>query len=168
MTHPPFPRQFEHVHMAGKVGADIGMGVDQRIAHAGLGAEMDDRLDRMIGEQRLKCRHVGKVQFGEGEQLAMALFERRDPIALERDLIIVVEIVDADHGAPVGQQPVGHRHADEAGRAGYQDRQSVILLDRADRRVAARAMAVHRQSDARCKALSLISRSIQASMRRNT
>ena len=122
MPDPPFARQFQHVDMPRQVGADIGVRVDQRITHPRLRAQMDDRFDHLIGQRVLHRIHIGKILLVEGEQLAMGGVQPFQPRALQGHGIIVVHIVDADHGMALRHQPVGNRHADKSGRAGDQYR----------------------------------------------
>ena len=74
----------------------------------------------MLGEQRRHAVRVGKVEFDEAKvrricQLGAArVFQLR--------IVIGVEIVDADHGAAVFQQPLGDVKADKAGGAGDENR----------------------------------------------
>ena len=92
---------------------------------------MDDRFDHLIGERRLQRAHVGKVEFVKGEQAAMRRLQRGDPVALERDRIIVVYVVDPDDGKAPGEKLVGDVHANKARHAGYQYGHALLLpLDR--------------------------------------
>ncbi len=125
MPHPPLTREFQHVDMPRQVGAHIGVRIDQRIAHAGLRAEMDDRFDHLIGKRCLQRIIVGEIQLVKGEQLAMRLFQRGNPVPLQRHGIIIVHIIDADHGMALRHEPIGDGHADKAGRAGDQYRHAL-------------------------------------------
>lgn len=127
MPHPPFPRQFEHIDMPRKVGTDIGVRIDERVANPRLGAQVDDRLDHLVVQRSLNRVHVRKVQFMEGEEPAMSLMQRIEPGALERYGIIIIEIVDADDGMTLRHQPVGDVHTDEAGCAGDKNRHAISL-----------------------------------------
>ncbi len=49
------------------------------------------------------------------------LLHVRDPVLLQLDRIIIVEIVDADDRFAAREQAKGAVHADEAGRAGDED-----------------------------------------------
>jgi hypothetical protein len=75
---------------------DIGHGIGKRIAHPGLGGQIHHALGAMdvedLGQSGAVCDiepHVGVVRMIEGA---------RQPCLLEPDVIVVVEIVDPDHG----------------------------------------------------------------------
>ena len=58
---------FQHVEKADDVGVRVGVRVDQRVAHAGLGGEIHHKGKAMGREQRRHRRAVGKVQLLEPE-----------------------------------------------------------------------------------------------------
>jgi hypothetical protein len=49
--------------------------------------------------------------------------EPREPIALELRVVVVVEVVQADHAVAARKQQLRHVHADETGRAGDENLQ---------------------------------------------
>ncbi len=114
------PGQFEQVDVAGQVRADIGLRVLDRIAHPGLGAEMDDPVDLAPLQRALQRGHVGKVEVVESKAVAPGRDQRGDAILLEADLVIVVEAVHPDHHIAARQQALGEGKANEAGGAGNQ------------------------------------------------
>jgi hypothetical protein len=58
---------FEDVHEADEVAVHIGVRILQRIAHAGLGGQVDDAVELLGGEERFHAGAVGDVQFHEAE-----------------------------------------------------------------------------------------------------
>ena len=99
--------------MADQVGLDIGAGVDQAVAHAGLGGEVDDAVGVAAGfGQR---RRIGDVAAHEAE--IVVFLQPRQPRFLQRHVVIVVEIVDADDGVAALEQTDRGMHADETGRS---------------------------------------------------
>ena len=52
MPRPPLPRELEHVAMPDQIGLDVGAGILDAVANAGLGAEVDDarRYPMGVGE----------------------------------------------------------------------------------------------------------------------
>ena len=114
------PAAFQNVEEAGEVGIRIGVRIDQRVAHAGLRGEMHDVGKAMLGEQRRHAGAVGEIELDEAE--AAILRELVEARLLERRIVVGVEIVEADDGAAIRQQPARHMKADEAGRAGDEDR----------------------------------------------
>jgi hypothetical protein len=71
------PATLEHVEEAGEVGIGIGIGIDQRVTHAGLRGEMRDGRKTMRGKQfrhGLAIVDIDLRKFEIGERL-----ELRDP-----------------------------------------------------------------------------------------
>ena len=58
---------FQHMQRPDDVGVDVGVRVLHAVAHAGLGAEMDDPLRSRLGEQPLHARPVGEIELVEGK-----------------------------------------------------------------------------------------------------
>ncbi len=116
MLHAAVPAALEHVGEADEVRVDVGMRVGDGVAHAGLRGEMDDHVEALALEQ---CRHagaIGEVEFGEREALERR--QAREPRPLERDLVVVVDVVEADDALAAFEQPERGGRADESGRAG--------------------------------------------------
>lgn len=91
------------------------MRVLQGVAHAGLGGEMHHDLEAIALEQRLHPGTIGEIELQEGE--TMVLLEQIEPCMLERRVVILVQIVDADDRLPCPQQILRQMEADEAGAA---------------------------------------------------
>ena len=113
------PGTFEHGQKADDVGVDIALGVFEAVADPGLGPEVDDAARGVGGEQGGHARAVGEI---EGV-VAIARFGQQavEPRLFQGRVVIVVEVVDADHRLPAGQQAAGGVEADEAGRSGDED-----------------------------------------------
>ena len=112
------PAAFEHVPEGVDVVAQIGAGVDQRVAHARLRGKMHDMAEAALAEQR--CRRGGIGQVDTAKRETREVCERGDARFLQRHVVVRLEIVDADDlGAGVVQR-ARSMHADEAGRAGHQ------------------------------------------------
>ena len=79
-----------------QVVGDVGLGIDERIAHAGLRGEMDDAREAAVREQLRRRARVGQVEAFEPE--SRQPFEARDARLLQRDVVIGIEIVDARDG----------------------------------------------------------------------
>ena len=58
---------FEHVDEALDIRIDIGVGMLERIANAGLCREMDDHGKAVLREKRLCCRAVREIELHKGE-----------------------------------------------------------------------------------------------------
>ena len=104
---------FDDVQEADDVGLDVGVGVVRGVAHAGLGGEVDDALRSVGGEGVFDGVAVGEVGDDLGE--AGAAFEAGEAGALEVDVVVVVEVVEADDFVAAVEQALGDVRADEAG-----------------------------------------------------
>ncbi len=92
--------------MARHIGLDIGVRIDQRIAHPRLGGEMEDPLDALVGiGEFLHGAAIGDVEALEGE--IPETLEQREARLLQPDVVIVVEVVDADDRVAALEQGLG-------------------------------------------------------------
>ncbi len=114
------PASFQHVDETREIGVDIGMRMVDRIAHAGLCREMHHFGKTMPGKQAFRRRAVGEID--PLERKAALPTQDVEPRLLQRRVVIVVEIVETDHGAAFGQQPPRNVKADETRGPGDQYR----------------------------------------------
>ena len=119
MAHAAVAAAFEHAAEADQVRVDVGLRVVDRVAHAGLGGEMDHGLEALAAEKRLHRPGVGDVRFDELE----SRFARRarKPRLLQSHIVVVVQIVEAGDALAALKQPQCQGGADEAGGAGDED-----------------------------------------------
>src|ERR1051325_831778 len=110
---------FEDVEKAAQVRLDVDVRIDQRVAHAGLRGEMHDARRLVRLEDLAQPLIVGNIRPQKAEILPLP--ENRQPRFLERDVVIVIEVVDGDDLVPAVEQPFGDVKSDEAGRAGHRD-----------------------------------------------
>ena len=133
MLHPGFSpvvgvaaglQQIEEAH---QVGFDVHVRVIDGIAHARLGRQIHHHRRLIFRKGLAHCRLVRDVDLQEDE--VGVLQKLIQPVLLQRDLVIIVHIVDADHGDAfhLVQQTPGQEEADEAGRAGDKDRFALQL-----------------------------------------
>ena len=116
------PAAFEHVEEAGDVGVDIVVRRRERMANPGLGGKMHHMGEPTFRKQRRHAVAVLEVELMEAERIVAGEFgEAR---LLEGGVVIGVEVVDADHGAPARREALGDVETDEPGGAGDQDRLS--------------------------------------------
>ena len=109
---------FQDVHEADDVAVDIGMRVFDRVAHAGLGGEVDDAVEFFFGEELFDALAIGDIHLHEAE--AGVRLQARQAVALELRVVVIIQIVEADHLVTPRQQALGGMHADKARRPGYQ------------------------------------------------
>ena len=109
--------ELEHREVPGDVGVDIVLGMVERVADAGLGGEVGDAVDpRLGGGERGKPARGGDVELLEAEARCFA--EPLQPGLLQADVVIFVEVIDADDGIAPREQGDGDAIADEPGGPG--------------------------------------------------
>ena len=94
----------------------IGMGIDQRIPDTRLGRQMDDASNGLLGEERGNSGTIRQVQFGESKLGVRQEF--RQPCFFQTNIVVVIKIVQPEHGIAAIEQPLGDMRPDKAGRAG--------------------------------------------------
>ena len=118
---------FEDVVEADHVALDVGVGVLDAVAYAGLGGEVDDNVEVVLGKEGVDEGFVGEVAFDEGVlvlgMLLGFLGDYFQPVVFEAGVVVGVEVIEADDfdGLLAFEEPEDEVGADEAGRAGYQD-----------------------------------------------
>ena len=110
---------FQHMQRADDVGVHVRVRVLHPVTDARLSGEVDNPLRLRRGEQPLHARAIGKVELVEGKAgRALELAEAR---LLQFNVVVGIEIIDADyHIAPV-EQRLSSMVTDESGGAGDQN-----------------------------------------------
>lgn len=155
MLDPTIASDLDHVEVTGKIGLEIGAWVLDRIADAGLCTEMDDPVEVFAIERCLKRDVIGEIDLLEREA-GTQLGELGQPGMLQRDVVIVVEAVDAEHRVTPCEQVAADVKADKPGRTGnenahaYISHESLALKQLIDgsQVVEVRARAVQNHGDA--------------------
>src|SRR6516225_2278589 len=114
MTAAIVPASLQHVEKALEVGIDISMRMFDRVAHAGLGREMNDRRKALPRKERCNCLAIREIGLHKGE--AAILTQDIQPRPLQGGVIIAVEIVEPEDRPAFGQKLSGDMKADETGR----------------------------------------------------
>src|SRR5262245_44409283 len=120
MTTRVVPTSFQHVEKALEIGIDVSMRLLDRVAHAGLGREMNDGGEAMLRKQRSDC--VAICQIGLHKREAAILLKDVKPRPLQRGIIIAVEIIEPENRPAFSQKLPGDVKTDEAGRPRGQNR----------------------------------------------
>ncbi|OPZ57054.1 MAG: hypothetical protein BWY87_01707 [Deltaproteobacteria bacterium ADurb.Bin510] len=116
---------FQHVQEAYQVGVGVDEGIVDAVAHTGLGRQVDDRIEAALDNQAQQTFTLGQVKFLEAE--AGLTLKPGQTVGFELGLVVVVEVVDADHRVVIIQQPLTQMVANKAGRAGYQNFHCILL-----------------------------------------
>src|ERR1700730_12240892 len=108
------PASFQHIEKAVEIGVGVSVGVLDRIAHAGLGREVHHESKTMFRKQCCDRRTIREIGRHETE-LRMPSQDVQSRL-LQGRIIVTVEIIEADNGAALGQQPAGDMKADKTCR----------------------------------------------------
>ena len=112
--------EFQHVQHAEQIGADVGFGILDAVTNACLRGEMDHDvglcpfLPRRAARRNILQHRLDRRKPGH-------LVERSVPSALQLDIVVGCDAVEADHGVPVAKQATRDVKADEAGSSGDQE-----------------------------------------------
>ena len=114
---------FQDVEEAHDVGVDVGVRIFEAVAHPRLGGEIDHMARLRLGEDGGHAVTVGQVEL----QVAIAgvALQDREPRGLQLGIVVGIEAVEAHDLVAALEQPAAEVEADEAGRAGDQNRQDV-------------------------------------------
>lgn len=88
---------------------------------------MDDDVDPLTLERGLERAAVGEIDLAKDE-IRRGLGKRPQPCRLERDVVVVIEIVDADDEIAAGSESDRCVVADEPGYPGNEDSQLIPPL----------------------------------------
>ena len=86
--------ELQHFQVAGHIGAFVIEGMGQGVAHPGLSRQMDHTVNPGVGQSFGQSAALGQIEAQEGE--AGFRLEPGQPGFLQRDVIIGIEIIDAD------------------------------------------------------------------------
>ena len=106
---------FQNVQGADDVAFDVGMRVLERVTHAGLRGEVDDLLETFLREQRFHRRAVLEIDAHHRERVVV--IEKRSARLLQRDVVVVVEVIEAHDRVAALQELLRGVKADEPGGA---------------------------------------------------
>jgi hypothetical protein len=119
MFHPMVATSFENIQEPHQIAFHVSVWVLERIADPGLRREMDDPLGLVSAEQTGHSRRIRQVQLLEIE-VGMGR-ELIQPRLLESDVVVRIQIVQADDFVAPRQKALGHVKADKASNAGDQN-----------------------------------------------
>ena len=107
---------FQDVVEADEVALDVGIGVGDAVAYAGLGSEVDDNSGLVLGKKAVDASLVGDV-FLDEYPVATGGFYLCQTFFLEVYVVIIVHRVDADdlNVFELFEEPHDEVAADKAG-----------------------------------------------------
>ena len=110
------PRAFEYVQKAGDVCIDVGLRILQRVSDARLRGEMHDAIGTLALEDVPESALIGIVDCFVLKPVATN--QSGKARSLQRDIVVVVQIVDADNRVAAREQLRRDVRADESGASG--------------------------------------------------
>lgn len=116
MADTVVPAAFEHVERSGDVAADVSVRVLQRIAHTRLRTEMHHALESFPCKKLGHRLEVGEIDFHETK--VTVLFQSCEARPFERDIVVFIQIVEADHCIAAFDKFQRGVISDESGRTG--------------------------------------------------
>ena len=125
MLHSVMTAALEDVEKTDQIRLDIGMRILESIADPGLRSQIDDPLGPVRGKHSLDFLAVGEVGFYK-MKIVLAL-QPRQTRELQIDVVIVVEVVNADDLVTAGDQRSCGLRADEARDAGNKNLHAIHL-----------------------------------------
>lgn len=121
MAGAPVPRQFEQIDLPDEVRLSVGARILERVAHAGLRAEVDDAVELGSVKRFAERAGIGEIDPFESERAAVFARQQVDPGLLEFRVVVGVKIVDPDDSVSAGEQGARDGKPDEARGAGDDD-----------------------------------------------
>ena len=105
------PATLEHIAESDQVGVDVFLGMRHGVPHARLSGEVHHHLERAALEGPCGRLAIGELDPLEAE--AGSPVEPGEPRLLERHVVVVVQVVKAEHLVAAREEPVAKRRADE-------------------------------------------------------
>ena len=109
----------QQIDEAHDVGVHIGVGIFKGIAHTGLSRQVDHHVKGFAAKKVVHRGTVGQIDLRKGKPLPG--FQLFQAVALQVDVVVVVEVVQSHHLDAVIQQAPGQVKTDEAGRSRNED-----------------------------------------------
>src|SRR5580704_14153972 len=119
MLHPLMPTALENVERAGDVALHVGMRCLDRIAHARLSPKMHHTLEFFLCEAARHTCGVRAIKLNEAK--ARLLLKQSEACLLQGDVVVVIEIVEANDLVAALEQTPRRMKTDEARGSGDQD-----------------------------------------------
>ena len=109
---------FEQARERDQVRPYVRSGVLEGVTHAGLRRKVQHGLRAFLFHQRIECARLREVELRKPEP--RSALETREPVALECDRVVRIQVVDADDLVAACEQALGAMHADKSRASGHQ------------------------------------------------
>ena len=126
MLHIIVATALKDVGKAHQIGVDIGVGVLQRIPHAGLGGQVNHPFRLLLPEQRFHSGPVGHILADLGESRFAG--QARQARFLESRIVVIIDVIHANDFVTAVKQPMRQMGANKPRRTRYQNFQSPFSL----------------------------------------
>jgi len=124
MLNAGVPASFEDVEKADDVAVDVHVGILEGVAHARLSRKVNDALRPFAREEIRYPASVGDIELYEPESGVRR--EPREARLLQGNVVVVVEIIEAENVVAARKEPLGDVHSDESRCARDQDFQMTV------------------------------------------
>ena len=109
--------ELQHVAVADQVRLEVGAGILEAVANAGLSPEVNDPIEVGRAAQLVQGAGIREIDPFEPETIAEIARERVEARLLQRWIVIIVEIVDPDDLLAASEKRACCRRPDESTRA---------------------------------------------------
>src|SRR5262245_55352465 len=113
------PASFEDVQEPDEIAVDVRVRIGERVANAGLRGEMDDAIEAFFAEQPFQAFAI--TEFLAHQAKARMWRKTRKPRLLQRRIVVVIDVVQADDFVAAREQSLAGVISDEPGSAGDQN-----------------------------------------------
>src|SRR6266404_6222412 len=118
MLYVVVPATFNDVQKSRDIALHIDVRVVDRVAHPGLGRQMDYSLESFALKDNFHCGSVGDVQFEEIE--IRILLQHLQTCQFQRGFIVRIQIVESDNRLTAVEQRTCSMKPGESCGAGYE------------------------------------------------
>lgn len=119
VLHGMMAARFEDIEKAHDVRLDVRTGMVDAVAHARLRGEVHHDVGTEVRKDSLHARLVRQIAFHKGE--FRFSFQNGETALFQGHVVVVVQIIQADHGRAEGKQAARQMKSDESRRAGNEN-----------------------------------------------
>jgi hypothetical protein len=124
MLNAGVPASFEDVEKADDVAVDVHVGILERVADARLSRKVNDALRPFARKEIRYPASVGDIELDEPESGVRR--EPREARLLQGNVVVVVEVIEAENVVAARKEPLRDVHPDESRCARDEDFQMTV------------------------------------------